>query len=118
MATSLQTLISLLSVAALILTVATAKRQHPKGTVSFSYDFHGMQPTDLTFQGDAHFPSQDSYLRLTNTNENGNALDVRVGRVLYTNPITFWGKRGKANFESTVKLIRVLLRTRRNSVGS
>ncbi|XP_047978652.1 agglutinin-2-like [Salvia hispanica] len=106
MATSLQTLISLLSATALIfLTMATAKRPPPKGTVSFSYDFHGVQPTDLTFQGDAHFPSQDSYLRLTNTNENGNALELRVGRVLYTNPITFLGKRGKASFESTVKFI-------------
>ncbi|KAL1534761.1 agglutinin-2-like [Salvia divinorum] len=105
MATSLQTLISLLSTTALILTVATARRPPPKGTISFSYDFHGEEPTGLTLQGDAHFPSQDSYLRLTNTDDAGNALTLRVGRVLYTKPITFWGKRKKANFETTVKFI-------------
>ncbi|XP_047978645.1 agglutinin-2-like [Salvia hispanica] len=106
MATSLQTLISLLSTTALILTVANAKRLPPKGTVSFSYDFHGGEPTGLTYQGDAHFPSQDSYLRLTKTYDySGNAVEDSVGRVLYTEPVPFWEKKEKASFESTVKFI-------------
>ncbi|XP_042006014.1 agglutinin-2-like [Salvia splendens] len=98
MATSLQTLISLLSTTALVLTVASAK-------LSFSYDFHGGEQTGLTYQGDAHFPSQDSYLRLTKTDYAGNAVEDSAGRVLYTEPVPFWEKREKANFESTVKFI-------------
>ncbi|KAG6420901.1 hypothetical protein SASPL_117445 [Salvia splendens] len=88
MAKLFQTLIPVLSSIALLLAIAnTAWSQ----TTSFTYDFYGgPKPTDLLLQGDANFPSGSTYLRLTRTDDSGNPLTYRVGRAVYSNPITFW----------------------------
>ena len=99
MAKLLQTLIPLLAL--LLATANTAWSQ----TTSFQYDFYGQQPTDLLYQGDAHFPSDSTYLRLTNTDDSGNPLTYRVGRAVYSKPIQFWDDEGQVDFETTVKFI-------------
>ncbi|KAG6389852.1 hypothetical protein SASPL_151326 [Salvia splendens] len=55
MAKLLQSLIPLLSL--LLLATATTARSQ---STSFTYDFYGQKPTDLIYQGDAHFPSDAS----------------------------------------------------------
>ncbi|XP_047947530.1 agglutinin-2-like [Salvia hispanica] len=74
-------------------------------TTSFQYDFYGQQPTDLLYQGDAHFPSDSTYLRLINTNSSGYPLQYRVGRAVYSNPIQFWEEGAQVDFETTLKFI-------------
>ncbi|KAH6771980.1 hypothetical protein C2S52_005267 [Perilla frutescens var. hirtella] len=93
MAKLLQTLIPL----ALLLAVAptTARSQ----TTSFTYDFYGSQPTDLTYQGDAHFPSETTFLRLANPQT------ASIGRVLYSTPIQFWEEGAQVDFETTINFI-------------
>ncbi|XP_047951749.1 agglutinin-2-like [Salvia hispanica] len=102
MANLLQTLISLLSFIALLLAIANTARSQ---TTSFTYHFNGQQPTDLLYQGDAHFPSDSTYLRLINTDDSGNPLPYRVGRAVYSNPIQFWGDGAQVDFETTLKFI-------------
>lgn len=68
-------------------------------TTSFTYDFYGDQPTDLTYQGDARFPSDSTFLRLTEAQPN------RIGRVLYKDPVQFWIDRGQVDFETTINFI-------------
>ncbi|XP_047946456.1 lectin CPL-like [Salvia hispanica] len=99
MAKLLQTLIPLLAL--LLATANTAWSQ----TTSFQYDFYGQQPTDLLYQGDAHFPSDSTYLRLINTDSSGNPLNGRIGRAVYSNPITFWEAGAQVDLETTVKFI-------------
>ncbi|XP_042065297.1 agglutinin-2-like [Salvia splendens] len=103
MAKLFQTLIPVLSSIALLLAIAnTAWSQ----TTSFTYDFYGgPKPTDLLLQGDANFPSGSTYLRLTRTDDSGNPLTYRVGRAVYSNPITFWLDGAQVDFETTVKFI-------------
>ncbi|KAL1531958.1 non-specific serine/threonine protein kinase [Salvia divinorum] len=72
---------------------------------SFTYDFNGQQPTDLIYQGDAHFPSDSTYLRMTKTDASGNPLNDSAGRVVYSKPIEFWGDGAQVDFETTVKFI-------------
>ncbi|KAG6423927.1 hypothetical protein SASPL_114335 [Salvia splendens] len=103
MARLLQTLIPLLSCIALLL--ATANKAWSQ-TTSFTYDFYGgPKPTDLIYQGDAHFPSDSTYLRLTNTDSSGNPLQYRVGRDVYSKPIQFWEAGAQVDLETTVKFI-------------
>ncbi|KAL1563082.1 mannose-specific lectin alpha chain-like [Salvia divinorum] len=102
MAKLLQTLIPLLSSIALLLATANTARSQ---TTSFSYDFYGQKPTDLLYQGDAHFPSDSTYLRLTNTDNSGNPLTARAGRVVYSKPFQFWGAGAQVDLETTVKFI-------------
>ncbi|KAH6829361.1 hypothetical protein C2S53_013509 [Perilla frutescens var. hirtella] len=103
MASFLQTLIPLLSSTALLLALATwpARGQ----TTSFTYDFYGSQPNDLTYQGDAHFSSDSTYLRLISTDASGNPLPKSAGRVLYTAPIQFWEEGAQVDLETTLKFI-------------
>lgn len=111
MATFLQTLIPLLYSIAFLLNAPNAiglplLPKSPSKTTSFSYDFNGVKPTtDLTYKGDAYFPSDSTYLRLTQTDNSGNALQSRAGQVVYSRPIIFWDKKSKANFETSVKFI-------------
>ncbi|KAL1534773.1 lectin CPL-like [Salvia divinorum] len=82
----------------LILLLAAANTAQSQST-SFTYDFYGDQPTDLIYQGDAHFPSDTTFLRLTNA-QSGN-----VGRVLYSNPVQFSQSGGQVDFETTINFI-------------
>ncbi|XP_042026586.1 lectin CPL-like [Salvia splendens] len=96
-----QTLIPVLSSIALLL-ATTARSQ----TTSFQYDFNGgPQPSDLVYQGDAHFPSDSTYLRLTKTDNNGNALASSVGRAVYSKPITLWEAGAQVDLETIVEFI-------------
>ncbi|KAG6420903.1 hypothetical protein SASPL_117447 [Salvia splendens] len=102
MAKLLQILIPVLSCIALLLaTVNTARSQ----STSFTFDFYGQQPTDLLYQGDAHFPSDSTYLRMTSTDSSGNPLQYRVGRAVYSKPIQFWEGGAQVDLETTVKFI-------------
>ncbi|KAL1531957.1 lectin alpha chain-like [Salvia divinorum] len=96
----LQTLIPLLS----LLLLATANTARSQAT-SFTYDFYGQKPTDLLYQGDAHFPSDSTFLRLTNTDNSGNPLSHRAGRAVYSKPVQFWQAGAHADVETTVKFI-------------
>ncbi|XP_057812557.1 lectin CPL-like [Salvia miltiorrhiza] len=93
MANLVQTLISI----ALLLAVApnTARSQ----STSFTYDFWGDQPTDLTYQGNAHFPSDSTFLRLTELKT------FDVGRVLYSTPVQFSRAGGQVDFETIVNFV-------------
>ncbi|KAG6420902.1 hypothetical protein SASPL_117446 [Salvia splendens] len=102
MAKLLQTLIPVLSSIVLLLATANTARSQ---TTSFTYDFYGQQPTDLIYQGDAHFPSDSTYLRLTNTDNSGNPLGARVGRAVYSKPVQFWDTGAQVDLETTVKFI-------------
>ncbi|XP_047947354.1 mannose-specific lectin alpha chain-like [Salvia hispanica] len=102
MAKLFQTLIPVFSSIALLLATANLARSQ---TTSFQYDFYGQQPTDLLLQGDAHFPSDSTYLRMTNTDSSGNPLQYRVGRAVYSNPIQFWEAGAQVDLETTVKFI-------------
>ncbi|XP_057812427.1 lectin-like [Salvia miltiorrhiza] len=93
MAKLLQTL---MSIALLLAASATTARSQ---STAFTYDFWGDQPTDLTYQGDAHFPSDSTFLRLTDAQAN------KVGRVLYSNPVQFSQTGGQVDFETTVNFI-------------
>ncbi|KAH6829359.1 hypothetical protein C2S53_013507 [Perilla frutescens var. hirtella] len=104
MATSLQTLIPLLSSIALLLTLADTVLGK-KSSTSFAFDFSGEKPTDLTYQGDAHFPTDTAILRLTRTDDFGNAQSLSIGRVVYSKPVTFSDKKKQANFQTTLKFI-------------
>ncbi|XP_047973608.1 mannose-specific lectin alpha chain-like [Salvia hispanica] len=97
MAKLLQTLIPLLSF--LLLAATTARSQ----STSFWYDFYGQKPTDLIYQGDAHFPSDSTFLRLTNTDSSGEPLKHRIGAAVYSKPIQFWQAGAQVDFETTVK---------------
>ncbi|XP_047949302.1 lectin CPL-like [Salvia hispanica] len=102
MAKLLQTLISLLSCIALLLDIAnTAQSQ----TTSFSYAFNGEQPTDLLYQGDTHFPSDSTYLRLINIDSWGFPVQQSAGRAVYSKPIQFWEVGAPFQLETTVKFI-------------
>ncbi|XP_057812431.1 mannose/glucose-specific lectin Cramoll-like [Salvia miltiorrhiza] len=92
----LQTLTPLLSSIILLLAVSnTALSQ----TMSFAYDFTVDRPIDLIYQGNAHFPTDSTFLRLTD------ALPCHVGRVLYSKPVQFGQSGGQVDFESTVNFI-------------
>ncbi|KAG6408829.1 hypothetical protein SASPL_131854 [Salvia splendens] len=88
-----QTLIPTLLSAFLLLHTAQSQ------STSFTYDFYGDQPTDLIYQGDAHFPSDTTFLRLTNA-ERGN-----VGRVLHSSPVQFSQGGSQVDFETTLNFI-------------
>ncbi|XP_057812433.1 mannose/glucose-specific lectin Cramoll-like [Salvia miltiorrhiza] len=91
-----QTLTPLLASIALLLAVSnTALSQ----TTSFTYDFWGDQPKDLIYQGSAHFPTDSTFLRLTD------AQPSQVGRVLHSNPVQFSQSGGQVDFETTVNFI-------------
>ncbi|KAG6391605.1 hypothetical protein SASPL_149361 [Salvia splendens] len=98
MAKLLQTLTPLLSL--LLLATATTARSQ---ATSFIYDFYGQKPTDLLYQGDAHFPSDSTFLRLTNTDNSGNPLSHRAGRAVHSNPIHLYQAGAHADFETTLK---------------
>ncbi|KAL1562944.1 lectin CPL-like [Salvia divinorum] len=102
MAKHLQTLIPMLSCIALLLATANMARSQ---TTSFTYDFYGQEPTDLLYQGDAHFPSDSTYLRMTNTDSSGNPLTYRAGRAVYSKPIQFWEGGAQVDLETTIKFI-------------
>ncbi|XP_057812428.1 mannose-specific lectin alpha chain-like [Salvia miltiorrhiza] len=97
MAKLLQTLISI----ALLLAAANTARSQ---TTTFAYDFWGDQPTELLYQGDAHFPSDSTFLRMTKTTS-GNAVGYSVGRVVYPTPVTFWQAGAQVDFETTLNFI-------------
>ncbi|KAH6771986.1 hypothetical protein C2S52_005261 [Perilla frutescens var. hirtella] len=105
-----QTLIShLLShavIALFVIILATANIAQSQ-TISFTYDFytHGEPPKDLILQGDAHFPSDSTYLRLTKTDTNGNALQTSAGRAVYAPTVPFWQPGAQVDLETTVKFI-------------
>ncbi|KAH6806741.1 hypothetical protein C2S51_031572 [Perilla frutescens var. frutescens] len=106
MATSLRTLIPLLSSIALLLALAhTALGKKSSTSTSFAYDFSSEKPTDLTYQGDAHFPTDTTVLRLTKTDGFGNGELLSIGRVVYSKPVTFSDKKKQANFQTTLKFI-------------
>nr|AHJ10506.1 lectin 1 [Ocimum basilicum] len=96
MANFLITLIPLLASLA-----ATARSQ----TSSFYYDFYGTKPSDLTYQGDAHFPSDTTYLRLTKTDDSGQPAKSSAGRAVHTNPIQFWQSGAQVDLETTIKFL-------------
>ncbi|XP_047945398.1 lectin CPL-like [Salvia hispanica] len=97
MAKLVQTLIPILPSIAIILAVAnTACSQ----TTSFTYDFSGHHPKhDLTIQGNAHFPSETTHLRLTNPEPS------QVGRALHSTPIQFWQTNGQIDFKTIINFI-------------
>ncbi|KAL1531659.1 non-specific serine/threonine protein kinase [Salvia divinorum] len=67
---------------------------------SFQYNFSNRIVKDLSFQFDTDYPEQNPVLRLTKTDENGNALPWSTGRILYSRTIPF----GPAvDFKTTVK---------------
>ncbi|KAH6771984.1 hypothetical protein C2S52_005262 [Perilla frutescens var. hirtella] len=105
MATSLQTLTLLSSIALLLTLAGTAQSLGKNSSTSFAYDFSSEKPTDLTYQGDAHFPSDTTFLRLTKTDDSGNPQSFSIGRVVYSKPVIFLEKKKQAGFESTVKFI-------------
>lgn len=105
MAKFLQTLIPLLSSIALVLGLAASPARGQGDSTSFTYDFYGSQPTTLLYQGDAHFASGSTYLRMTKTGTSGNALQYSVGRAVYYQPIKFWETGAEVDFETTVKFI-------------
>ncbi|XP_057812421.1 lectin alpha chain-like [Salvia miltiorrhiza] len=97
MAKLLQTLIPLLS--SVVVLLAAAANTAQSQSTSFTYDFWSDKPTDLTYQGQAHFPSDSTFLRLTNP------IIGSVGRVLYSNPVQFSQAGGQVDFETTVNFI-------------
>ncbi|KAL1542429.1 hypothetical protein AAHA92_26527 [Salvia divinorum] len=72
---------------------------------TFSYDFYGSKPTDLIYQGDAYFPSDTTYLRLTKTDSSGTPEQERFGRIIYTEPIQLWKPDAQADFDTTIRFI-------------
>ncbi|KAH6761502.1 hypothetical protein C2S52_018935 [Perilla frutescens var. hirtella] len=84
-----------------LLALPTARSQ----TTSFTYDFHGNQPTTLTYQGDAHVESGSPYLRLIKTNASGAPQTYSIGRVVYSSPVPFRSAGTQADLETTIKFI-------------
>ncbi|XP_057810245.1 concanavalin-A-like [Salvia miltiorrhiza] len=93
---------TLIFIALLLAAAANTARSQ---STAFTYDFWGDQPTELLYQGDAHFPSDSTFLRMTNTTASGTAAQHRAGRVVYPTPITFWEAGAQVDFETTVKFI-------------
>ncbi|KAG6408830.1 hypothetical protein SASPL_131855 [Salvia splendens] len=97
----LKTLKPLLSAPAIALFVILAMTNKAYST-SFTYDFYGSQPTSLTYQGDAFFPPDSTFLRLTKTDASGIPQTGTIGRALYTKPILFRTQGAVASFETTI----------------
>ncbi|KAH6787406.1 hypothetical protein C2S52_006958 [Perilla frutescens var. hirtella] len=60
---------------------------------------------DLTYQGDAHLPSDSTYLRLTKKDDSGTPLSDSAGRVLYSSLMQFWKEGVQVDLETTIKFI-------------
>ncbi|XP_057763600.1 agglutinin-2-like [Salvia miltiorrhiza] len=74
-------------------------------TTTFTYDFYGSKPTDPIYQGDAHFPTDTTYLRLTKTDSSGSPVQSSFGRILHPEPVLLWKPSEQANFNTTVKFV-------------
>ncbi|XP_057812422.1 mannose-specific lectin alpha chain-like [Salvia miltiorrhiza] len=103
MAKLLQTLIPLFS--SIVLLLATAAKMGRSQSTSFTYDFWGDQPTELLYQGDANFPSDSTFLRLTKTTASGSAVGFSIGRLVYPTPVTFWEAGAQVDFVSTLNFL-------------
>ncbi|XP_047942342.1 lectin-like [Salvia hispanica] len=101
MAKFLQTLIPLF----LVLVLANTARSQSV-TQSFNYTFNdGVKPATLTYQGNTHIRADSTYLQLTATRPDGEAVLNNVGRAMHSVPFTFGDMPGwsDADFTTTVK---------------
>lgn len=94
-----QTLIPLLSSIFLLMLANKALSQE----TYFSFASSASNPTNLTYQGDAHILVGPSLIRLTKTDSKGFPQKLSVGRVLYTKPVTLWGRSSILSFNTTIK---------------
>ncbi|KAG6406481.1 hypothetical protein SASPL_134084 [Salvia splendens] len=101
---TLKPLLSSSAIALLVILAMTNKAYSQSNSTSFTYDFYGDQPTTLTYQGDAFFPSDSTFLRLTKT-ESGVSAKSSVGRVLHSAPILFRAEGALASFETSIEYI-------------
>ncbi|XP_057812425.1 mannose-specific lectin alpha chain-like [Salvia miltiorrhiza] len=94
---------TLISIALLLAAAANTARSQ---TTFFSYDFWGQQqPNPLLYQGDAYFPPQHTFLRMTKTTASGALATYSLGRIVYPNKITFWEAGAQVDFETTLNFI-------------
>ncbi|KAL1534772.1 lectin CPL-like [Salvia divinorum] len=99
---SLKPPLSSAAIALFVILAITNRAYTHSDSTSFTYDFYGSQPTSLTYQGDAFFPSDSTFLRLTKTDASGVPQKDTVGRALYTKPILFRVQGAVASFETTI----------------
>lgn len=69
----------------------------------FSFASSVSNPTNLTYQGDAHILVGPSLIRLTKTDAKGFPQKLSVGRVLYSKPVTLWERSSTLSFNTTIK---------------
>ncbi|XP_047978648.1 agglutinin-2-like [Salvia hispanica] len=91
-----------MTVSLFVILAMTTKAYSQSEATSFTYDFYGDKTTTLTYQGDAFFPSDSTFLRLTKTDAAGVPEKNSVGRALYTEPILFRAEGAVASFETTI----------------
>ncbi|XP_047978646.1 seed lectin-like [Salvia hispanica] len=101
---TLKHLLSSAAIALFVILAMTNKAYSQSESTSFTYDFYGDKPTTLTYQGDAFFPPDSTFLRLTKT-ESGVSIPGSVGRVLHTAPILFRAEGALASFETSIEYI-------------
>ncbi|XP_047978641.1 lectin CPL-like [Salvia hispanica] len=99
---TLKPLLSSAAIALFVILAMTNKAYSQSDSTSFTYFFYGSQPTSLTYQGDAFFPPDSTFLRLTKTDASGVPQTSTIGRALYTKPILFRAQGAVASFETTI----------------
>ncbi|KAL1534633.1 lectin CPL-like [Salvia divinorum] len=99
---TLKPLLSSAAIALFVILAMTNKAYSQSYWTYFTYDFDGCQPKSLTYSGDAFFPSDSTFLRLTKTNGSGIPQPGSIGRVLRSKPIQFHGQWARASFETTI----------------
>ena len=91
-----------MTISLFVILAMTTKDYSQSEAISFAYNFNGDKPTTLTYQGDAFFPSDSTFLRLTKTDATGVLQKNSVGRALYTESILFRAEGAVASFETTI----------------
>ncbi|XP_047983797.1 mannose/glucose-specific lectin-like [Salvia hispanica] len=99
---TLKPLLSSAAIAMFVILAMTNKAYSQSESTSFTYDFYGDKPTTLTYQGDAFFPPDSTFLRLTKT-ASGVSVPGTVGRVLHTAPVLFRREGALASFETSIE---------------
>lgn len=101
----------------LFLLLATHKVVSQEDTTSFTFDSFSSSENSLTYQGDAFVPLSTSFVRLTKTNSSGAPMRNSIGRLVYSNPVTFWGPGQQASFETTIRFTVTPLAGQISNIG-
>lgn len=88
----------------LLFLMVLALKVHSQNT-SFAINAFTSNSLRLTYERGAFVPPDETYVRLTEVNNfTGGPLINSVGRVLYKEPVHFWGPSRQASFDTTITL--------------